>query len=420
MKFLIFWESFQFYHLGRIIAGKKLAESLGHELISVAICPTSSTFPNQGKYAQINENVIQLSQDFPKCHMQSRKSAFKLIGLLNSENPDVVIIPGYDSKVNLAALGWCRRKGKGAVLMSDSQKRDFPRYIWKEYLKKILLKNFDTAFVAGKAAADYIKHLNMAPDKIFTGCDVVDNCFWEDWSNFVRQDPHFWQKKLGLPDKYFLTVCRLVPTKNIVGLISAYVEYITKVENPWALVIVGSGAQQNKIEQLIKALSLDSKVFLLGQLTPEQVAPVYSLASTFILASSIHETWGLVINEAMASGIPVLVSKICGCVPDLIIEGVTGYTFDPKDDTLIVDLLLQVTLAGDHLYKISSNAQKHIKAFSLDVFAKNLLDSSISAYLRSQDRKINFWPIPLVLPLFGMNRNHRFDESNTIPNSKKG
>ena len=281
--------------------------------------------------------------------------------------------------IAMAAVGWCRRNRRGAVLMSESQRRDFARSQWKEWVKRQIMRFYDAAIVGGKSHQSYIKELGMPPERIFIGQDVVDNEFWASNSAQVRPERDKWQKQLDLPDKYFLTACRLVEKKNVSGLLRAYSKYVSKVSIPWPLVIVGDGPLRGEMEELAKTLGVDENVRFMGYLSSEQLAPVYALATVFILASAYSEQWGLVVNEAMAAGLPVLVSNICGCVPDLVVEGITGYSFDPTNEDGLASLLERCSSGKIGLSLIGQAAQRHIQHYSPEYFAKNLIAASEAA-----------------------------------------
>jgi glycosyltransferase involved in cell wall biosynthesis len=80
----------------------------------------------------------------------------------------------------------------------------------------------------------------------------------------------------------------------------------------------------------------------------KELGTYYGLASCFILPS-LQEQWGLVVNEAMAAGLPVLVSQTSGCAPDLVQEGVNGFTFDPTNPMQLAELMEKIAQSGDSL-----------------------------------------------------------------------
>ena len=97
-----------------------------------------------------------------------------------------------------------------------------------------------------------------------------------------------------------------------------------------------------EVEEAISRLSVEGSVHLVGAQSYGDVPAYYALAGAFVHASTT-EQWGLVVNEAMASGLPVLVSNRCGCAPDLVQEGVNGFTFDPCNVEELAQLMLKIS-----------------------------------------------------------------------------
>ena len=111
---------------------------------------------------------------------------------------------------------------------------------------------------------------------------------------------------------------------------------------PWHLVLLGDGPLRPEIEALVAKLDLQNCVHLPGFRQYDQLPAYYGLAGAFVHASTT-EQWGLVVNEAMASGLPVIVSNRCGCAADLVQEGVNGFTFDPHDAEQLAKLMLTIS-----------------------------------------------------------------------------
>lgn len=398
MRIALFWLDFLHYHVARIRAAGRLAGGLGYEFFPIAVRPGAPEFPVPG-YQHLFDGSLRVLADNPHMgNMQSPWLAQKMVASLQEINPDVVAIAGYDSRVALAALGWCRRNRRGAVLMTDSQQKDFHRAYWKEAVKRCLLAAFDSALAAGSLHVQYLNALGMPPERVFLKYDVVDNEFWAAWASRCRQQPQQWRQALGLPENFFLTACRLVPKKNVAGLLRAYDRYAAQEQSPWPLVVVGDGPLRAELEGLSEHLGLSRHVRFLGYLSADQMGPIYGLASVFILASSFAEQWGLVVNEAMSAGLPVLVSRVCGCVPDLVLEGVTGYTFEPSDEVALSSLMARCSRGGLDLSRLGEAAQSHIQAYSPQAFAENLFAASEAAVDHARRRRLQLWPLPFVLP----------------------
>jgi len=133
---------------------------------------------------------------------------------------------------------------------------------------------------------------------------------------------------------------------------------------------VGDGPRRTALEAQVARLDLGGHVRFPGFCQYDELPAYYGLADALVLAST-HEQWGLVVNEAMAAGLPVLVSERCGCAPDLVVEGETGYTFDPYDEAAIADAVGR--LPEDEVRRqMGASSRERIQAWTPATFAQNL------------------------------------------------
>jgi glycosyltransferase involved in cell wall biosynthesis len=113
----------------------------------------------------------------------------------------------------------------------------------------------------------------------------------------------------------------------------------------------------------------------------EELPEYYANAGAFIHASTT-EQWGLVVNEAMASGLPVLVSNRCGCAADLVKEGVNGWTFDPTNEEQMADLMLRISSDEEQRKEMGSKSREIIAEWGPARFASGIssaIDVALSA-----------------------------------------
>ena len=292
---------------------------------------------------------------------------------LRNSNPAAVLIPGWSSPEALAAIHWCLRAGAGAVLMSDSQALDRPRTAWREAAKAHVARLFSAALVGGKPHADYAARLGVPSDRIFQGCDVVDNDHFASGSDAARREADAVRKRLDLPERYFLASGRFVEKKNVPRLLEAYAEYRKRVEGcAWKLVLLGDGPLRDAVRVTVRRLDLSGSVVLVGFRQYPELPTYYGLAGTFVHASTT-EQWGLVVNEAMAAGLPVIVSNRCGCAPDLVVQGRNGFTFNPYDVGELANLMLKVSSTSDEERQAMGRAsQEIISWWTPETFAEHL------------------------------------------------
>ena len=248
-------------------------------------------------------------------------AVWKKLGRLN---PSTVFVPGYYTAPALAAALWAKAHGRKTVLMTESTEHDHQRTGWKERVKSSLIRGlFDYAIAGGKPHVRYLLALGFSDHRIARNYDVVDNAFFSEGVAVCRQQ----SLPTGSRFPYFLYVGRLSPEKNVAGLIQAYDAYRT-AGGSWPLVVVGSGPLEKQLRAQAAATEYSSDIRFEGMKSSRELPEYYAFAGCFILPS-MREPWGLVVNEAMACGLPAIVSRRCGCVEDLLEEGVNGFLFDP-------------------------------------------------------------------------------------------
>ena len=132
----------------------------------------------------------------------------------------------------------------------------------------------------------------------------------------------------------------------------------------------------------------------------------YGLAGAFVLAST-EEQWGLVVNEAMASGLPVVVSDRCGCAPDLVREGETGFTFDPSGPAELAALLGRVAGDAGLRRRMGAAAREAVSAWGPEAFGRNLWRAAAAA--ASLPRPRHSLTSRILLPALARRRNESND-----------
>ncbi len=243
---------------------------------------------------------------------------------LEQTNPDVVAVNGWNNFGSLIAANCCLRRRIPMVVMSESSRQDEPRTRWKEAIKRRIVGLYSAALVGGQRHVEYLVELEMPRERIFTGYDVVDNNYFRQKAEEARSQRSEVTQKYALPENYFLASARFVEKKNLPKLIQAYAEYRrgseirsqkSEVRNnnaPWDLVVLGDGPLKTDLCRLISDLRLNENVHLPGFKQYDELPVYYASANAFVHASTT-EQWGLVVNEAIASGLPVIVSDRCGC-----------------------------------------------------------------------------------------------------------
>jgi len=301
---------------------------------------------------------------------------------LEEVNPDVVAVNGWNNFGSLAAVNCCVERRIPMVVMSESAGQDEARIWWKEMIKRRIVDFYSAALVGGQRHVEYLVELGMPRDRIFTGYDVVDNAHFARRALEIRNSKSEIRTKYGFPENYFLASARFIEKKNLTRLIRAYAEYRDRSQGtgvtdpgyngdaPWDLVLLGDGPLRATVNTQLSTLNLHSHVHLPGFKQYDELPVYYALANAFVHASTT-EQWGLVVNEAIASGLPVIVSERCGCVPELV-QG-NGFTFDPMDEHELASLLFKMAMLSDDERKRLGDASYSIAAnFSPERFGEGL------------------------------------------------
>jgi len=246
---------------------------------------------------------------------------------LQAASPDVVICGGYNYLACWEALRFARRSSVPFLLWVESTARDLRSgSFFVESLKKRFLQQCDAFVVAGRSSSDYLKNYGAQEDTIFTAPNAVDTDFFRQSAQVARRNDAFNRQNFNLPDRYFLFVGRLVKEKGIFDLLEAYALLPPDFRQQISLVFAGDGAGRTELQKRAAAIKPGS-VQVAGFLQREELAVFYAMAEGFVFPTH-SDPWGLVVNEAMACGLPVICSGAAGCAADLV-DGRNGRVVSP-------------------------------------------------------------------------------------------
>jgi len=315
---------------------------------------------------------------------------------LDDIRPDAVAVGGWIAPESLSAIRWARRRGVGVILMSDSQAFDAARKPLRERMKARIVRQCDAALVAGPTHRDYVLSLGMPMSRIQLGYDVIDNAHFAAGADAARADEAAQRRALGLPSRYVLASARFIAKKNLPRLVEAYgLALALNAGDGPDLVILGDGPDRPDLEALITRSGLGGRVHLPGFRGYDALPAFYGLAEAFAHVSTV-EQWGLVINEAMASGVPVLVSKPCGAAA-LVQHGASGLLVDPHSPQDIAQALARLfRLSPQERGAMGRAGRKAIARWGPDRFADSLRAAAETAVAASRGRGMAPWDEALL------------------------
>jgi glycosyltransferase involved in cell wall biosynthesis len=240
-------------------------------------------------------------------------------GALRRAQPDVVVVSGWSTFASQRAIAWCRTHGVPYVLLVESHDLG-PRTAWRRAIKGAVVPRLLWAaanvLVVGSAARESVVARGATSVRLFA--NTIDVAAWTTRAQQL-------ERRRPDDDVLVLSVARLVPEKGIDDLIRAVAE---AADPRLRLVVAGAGPQRETLIEL--AAGLGVRLTILGHVAEAELARLYVDADVFALLSR-HEPWGVAVNEAAASGLPLLLSDRVGAVSDLLADGQNGFLVPAGD-----------------------------------------------------------------------------------------
>jgi glycosyltransferase involved in cell wall biosynthesis len=302
---------------------------------------------------------------------------YKMIASLAMDlikNPsDLVVLPGYHRPEYWVMLIMCVLLRRRRAVFCDSTAFDEEKSPWKEKAKAFFFRRCDGFFCYGARSKEYVASYGIDPQKIFDGCQAAALAHDYD-AAAVRA--YYAANSSRTASLQFLYVGRLSREKGLFDLLDAFCKIYE--QNPEAtLALAGPGLIEDDLRRRAKVLGIESAVTLLGTRSPEEIGRLLMSSAAMILPSH-REPWGLVVNEALSFGCPVVVSDVCGCVPELVRDGITGYSFPARDVGALAKAMLDVQLLSQDRATIASRCMEVIEKFTPHRAASQILRGCVS------------------------------------------
>lgn len=372
-RFCLHWPRFSPYHLARLRATHGYLAERGVELVGLETARDDELYGwevTETHEAFRRERVFdnRVFERIPPAEMFQG-----MLAALDRLQPDVLFVCSYSFADAQAGLWWARRHRRPVVFFTDTKADDAQRSRWREIVKGLLVRQFDAAFVSGEPHRAYFASLGLPETAIFTGYSVVDNAYFRERAEAVRQAPPSQVGHLpGLadPSPFFLCSGRFIERKNLELLLAAYHQYRGRAPSPWRLLLLGDGPLRPRLERYIQQHHLE-EVTLAGFQQLEDVATYYGRAGALI-HPALTEPWGLVVNEAMAAGLPVLVSETVGCATALVEPGRNGFRFSPTDADQLTGLMVRLSDPSTDLSGMRRASRAIVDCYSPEHFAEQV------------------------------------------------
>lgn len=366
MKVVITHTDFRIYWPARLNALTAYLNKKSIELEIVEIAGAGSPYDFFGNSASHPANWHCL---FPHKRMEDVLPSEANLALgkkLKDLQPDIVFSGAIAFPSGAAAVRYAIGQKKKVIIFDDARREDVPRSWIVDFIKKRIYSCFDAVLCPSEAWNSTFTYFGFKKTQIFYGLNVVDNSFWQNHNLTAYNNNNF---------SYILTIGRQIPKKNFLVLLNAYHLYISSTVNPKELILVGDGPEHESLVEFSKQNDLKTVTFLPFK-SQDELKNIYQKADYFILPSRHGETWGLVVNEAMVSGLPVIVSDQVGCASTLVKDGVNGYTFSPNDVYELADLLIKMDeLGAKERREMGERSKEIINDWGLDRFCQGAYDA---------------------------------------------
>jgi glycosyltransferase involved in cell wall biosynthesis len=278
---------------------------------------------------------------------------------------DAVIVNGWVVKTCLQALLACRLTGTPCIVRAEVNGL-FPRAAWKQRLHSVLLAQYAAHLSIGTNNRNYLLGRGVPAKKIFPTPYCIDNQRFGDASDaWLREEGKTaLRQRFGLePDRtVFLFSGKFVEKKRPGDIIEALCRLSSEERDRVQVLMVGGGPLEDRLREAADGLP----VKFAGFLNQSEIAAAYALADCLLLPSEAGETWGLVVNEAMACGLPVFASNQVGSAIDLVQDGHTGFVHRCGDTVELAELLGRFGGNAAELARMGAEARARVAEYNFD------------------------------------------------------
>lgn len=239
---------------------------------------------------------------------------------LTIEKPSKIIVAGFSTATMITSL-WCKIHNVPFTIWSGSietEKRN--NSFLRKFIRKQLIKSASTFVAYGTLAKEYLIKMGAHPENTFIGINTVDTQFYRDKTNDAREVTS--KNRIFT----FTYLGYLVPRKNV-GQVLRAAALLYEKRKDFMIQIIGDGESKNFLLQETERLGLQQNIVFTGYKQKNEL-PSYFAHSNAFLFQSDFDIWGLVLNEAMASGLCCLATVNAGATEDLIEEDKNGFAVD--------------------------------------------------------------------------------------------
>ena len=291
--------------------------------------------------------------------------------------PDVAIVTGWHALPMFQALVACRRRRIPCLVRGESNAlRERP--LAARLFHRLILSQFRGFLTIGKSNSAFYSAYGIPTERMFSVPYFVENARFRRQADEARPLRNDLRRKWQIPEDAvcFVFAGKFQSKKRPLDLLRAMSLLQGNPETRGKAHLLMAGTGRLMEESRAFASAQDLPVTFAGFLNQTEITDAYTAADCSVLPSDTGETWGLVVNEAMACGLPALVSDQVGCREDLILEGRTGWSHPCGNVELLADRMKDIARKSlPELRESGRAAQEHIEHYSPTVAARGTLEA---------------------------------------------
>jgi len=286
---------------------------------------------------------------------------------------DLLVIGPYYQPAALQALFLSKLLKTKTMLWIDGSIYYKKQENWLlKKLKRLIIRNYSSFIVSGKAAFNYIEDLGGDSQRIFVAPFPAEHDYFH--KEFLRLRPYKQEikTKKNYPPIVILYSGRFIPIKGVLILLQAYAKLQRQIKDI-GLVLLGNGPEREKYESYCQTNRIDN-IYFEGFVQKDGLPEFYTAADIFVLPS-LSDSWGLVINEAMAFGLPVISTDAAGATYDLVKDGVNGFVISAGDADSLYAALKRLCEEPKLRIKMGQESLKIIENYTPEKWAKAFINA---------------------------------------------
>ena len=283
--------------------------------------------------------------------------------------PDVIVASDFFPQT-LFALIYARLCRVKVLIHSNSTRHTSATAAKRRWFRKWLVRRCDGFIAASSETKKYLCELGAKADTVFISIQTIDVLRWKRLVEEEKESQDNLKSELGLNGKVILYVGRLESHKGVQLLFEAFHRVTERIQNV-SILLVGGGSEEARLKEYCEQRNFSDKVEFVGYKQPNEL-PKYYAAADLLVFPTLGDTFGFVVNEALASGLPVICSPFAGAA-DLIEEGENGYIIDPRETEKLAALLSNILMDDDLLQSLKQGALASIENFTIEKSAEQFL-----------------------------------------------